>query len=142
MIELKEIEKLSPVKIVYTNLSDCNGAYSGAWRQKIPLIEIQKGMDRETTIICLLHEIGHAVCDKTKCRCLHPVKYPPNFLSEYHAIKSVLDFLRKHPDKKLIKTFDTYLGGIIYNPIFAKVVKKIRNLKRYKSLIDNHLGKS
>jgi len=142
MVKLKQIEKLSPVPVRYKDVDLASGYYVRDDLDELPGVVVKKSLKTDQKIIILLHEIGHAVCDKKRCKCQHPHKKAPSFLTEYHAMKFVLDYLVKCPDKKLITIFVNTLSEITYyHPVYLRVKNKIGKLKEYKSLIAKNLEK-
>jgi len=66
-----------------------------------PHIEILNSLNKHKMIGTLLHEIGHARCDREKCSCL---KSDDLAESEIHAYEYTLEWLLKNKQKKTLKT--------------------------------------
>ena len=83
-MNLTEIKRLSPVAIEYIP----NLWYRGGYDVFTDIIMINSTAIKNSAdeAVVLLHEIGHAICVATKCRC-RKTKVG-SMLREYHAYKS------------------------------------------------------
>lgn len=125
IMTIKEIEKLSPVKIKYAPIMD-NGRFYFKAPQYIEIYSRLTGAFRKGI---MLHEIGHAVCHANGCRCL---KVPNKTLAEYHALR----FTMKHVqgDKELIQVFVKQVRGFLnlpHYPHHCMAARRITKLKQW-----------
>ena len=131
-MNLKQIEKLSPVKIKYTDICReygifCDGGYIPA--AKIIIIDNTViNSKREATV--LLHEIGHAKCHEKNCKCINRKNHT---LGEYHAYRFVMKYAITN--STLIEGFvkDVKLG-LNYDLVHIIAAKRIMKLKGWKKL--------
>ena len=106
---LGELVKTSPVSVSFKNdlgLSshavNCPviGVYYSTTSDKELCIKILNTLNNNEKLACLLHEIGHANCDKTNCKCRHPFD---RVKSETHAFEHTLKWLLKNKQKKVLR---------------------------------------
>ena len=129
MITIEQIKKLSPVKIVHQENLDSWGRYNHVDKY----VEIVGTLGNLLYKIVLLHEIGHAICDKNNCRC-----YGTNDrkLREYHAFKFVLIHVKN--DKRLSKMFIDESNNLVLNdfwPDHQHAIIRLKKLKTWKRLL-------
>ena len=107
---LGDLMRLSPVPVSF--VSDCEIGFSLAGirigiyycnlpKSKIePHIEILSSLGKHKKMGTLLHEIGHAKCDKKNCPCIKSIDLT---ISEIHAYEYTLKWLLKNKQKKALK---------------------------------------
>ncbi|MCK5611627.1 hypothetical protein KAR91_57685 [Candidatus Pacearchaeota archaeon] len=101
-ITLDNIIQLSPVPVRFVNdiLSGSNGFYSHNENFDFDAnhhIGIKDDLKDYQKIAVLIHEIGHAKCDKKNCDCM---KNPNHKYREIHAYMYELKWLLKHNQRE------------------------------------------
>ena len=130
-MNLKQIEKLSPVKIEYTYL----GCQSGVYKWQEHCIRIEKTLESRIKRLVLLHEIGHANCHKYNCRCMLNYDKQNVILSEYHAQQFCMKLIKN--DKALVNIFVKEVKWVAEQSFFphhSEAAKQIMRLKGWKKL--------
>lgn len=71
------------------------GCYRCAYLGKLARVEISSTQDLEQTASSIAHEVSHAICDQSKCRCTKRKVYNNRStqLSEFHAMLFELRWL-------------------------------------------------
>ena len=109
--ELLNLIKLSPCKIIFLSQYDKEIATHGEYDIYTKTINILDSLEVEQKILSLVHEIGHAICDKNKCICLQ--QYPKLAgLAELHAVIYSLNYCYANKHKKLLSMLVT---NLVYN---------------------------
>lgn len=130
-MNLKQIEKLSPVEIEYGYLYCQSGVYK--WRKRY--IKIDKNLKSKLKRLVLLHEIGHANCHKNGCQCMSYHDSKAVILSEYHAQRFCMKLIKN--DKALVNKFIKEVKWIVEQgcyPHHAAAAKRIMALRSWKKL--------
>ena len=112
-VSLRDIVQLSPVPVSFVGKERMTadkfsnvvtfgryyfGRYSKTKNERVPYIEIFDGLGYYKKIGTLLHEIGHAKCDKEKCECWKSDK-----MAEIHAYSYTLKWLLKYKLRKSLE---------------------------------------
>lgn len=135
-----EIREVLPLRLAAHGFSAAY--YNKAMREEgCPHIEYRSDLTEEEKLLDLVHEVGHAVCDKNDCRCMRSTKY--KWMREYHAAIFSLKWWLKRKDKRHlkltiedIKIWRTYS---IHNGIYQKATKKVVKLKLWQKCL-NFIG--
>ena len=142
---LNMLIRLSPVSVNFVSANKIglspNGirigvyCYCNSLKLKIePYIEILNSLSKYKKINTLLHEIGHAKCDKEKCPCM---KLDDYIEGEIHAYKYTLEWLLKNKQKKALKIeiehIEDHLGRTDY---YCEAAKHIMKLKLWQKCLD------
>ena len=125
-----QIEKLSPVKIIYRRSIDCCGLYDATNKY----ITIEATIVGAEKAVVLLHEIGHAIHDAKNCRCMAMEDRSNHTLGEYHALRFVMNYIKGNQEQIQI-----FIQGIIRelrrgDIAHRTAVRRIMKLKAYKKL--------
>ena len=132
----EEIEKLSPVKIIYGSHFTTGTYYSYMLPHEAnmkPYIEIKADLCLANKTIELLHEIGHAIHHAKNCKCIQNMD--DHTLAEYHAYKFTMKHIKGN--KKLVEVFAADIFAAINSTqhIYKTAAKRIIKLKSYAKLI-------
>ncbi len=126
-MNLKQIEKLSPVEIEYKDNLYVDGLYDAG----IKRIKIDKKLCGNNKIETLLHEIGHAIHDKNGCKCIYTRNHP---LGEYHAYRFVMKFVKDNLVLVDVFVEDVIEGFNSFSQAHNIAAKRIMKLKGWKKL--------
>jgi Zn-dependent peptidase ImmA (M78 family) len=143
MTKLKILEKLSPCEIEYT-FTDY-GRYTFDYsdeNMEINLIKIDLTLKEHEKLAILAHEMGHALCDKNKCKCFSEIRKNMNgvsSLAEYHAHKFALKWLLDNGCKRALRYYIKTIRKLSKPPIieaYIKAAKRIMKLKLWQKCLD------
>jgi len=134
---LKEIEKLSPVKIYYKQNPEYGTAYFSCMEPheiyQERHIEIDADLCLAERIVATLHEIGHAIHHVRNCKCFEDIT--DHTLAEYHAYRFTMKHIKNN--NELIKVFVANIDKAINSDghEHKTAAKRIIKLKSYAKLV-------